>query len=208
MDFVSEREAINKLSEAICDASVNMFYTLKYLYSCARSGFYTQSAVKIISASLSNVTACGAVRGCSIPISPKLWDELEGDAFSQLPSCIAYSFAVRLPLLSSVKSPHRRPMNDKQITRIYEACFYKGAQSDSAVKSSFKENLRLQKKYGGLSEYSHEWLAEYLSKYCKGFDNATNESLFFFGVLTVYMPMFWDELEKKLCRIVLDNCII
>ena len=207
MDFVSERDVMNKLSEAICCAAVNMFYTTKYIYSVARKGFYTKEASAAIVESLKDVTNAGASRSCGIKIEPKIWDELDNPGFEALPSVIAYSFAVRVPVLQKVSVTHRKPMDKKQLERLYENCFFKGAQSCTDVLETYEENLRLIKKKKELAPYNSQWLCTYLARICPGFDTLTNQNLFIFGALSVYLPLFWDKLEERLCEIVLDNAI-
>lgn len=207
MDFVSERDVMNKLSEAVCKASVNMFYSIKYIYSIAKRDFYTEDAARVVCSSLKDVFDCSVLRGSGVKISPKVWDELDTPGFERLPCIIAYSFAVRLPVLQKVEPPRRKPMDKKQLLRLYETCFFKGAESASHIEETFQDNLRLMKKQGRLDEYSHEWLISYLADLCPGFDELSNENLFFIGALSVYMPMFWDKLESELERIVRENAI-
>lgn len=196
MDLLNENAAVNELAHITVRGSAELFNSVKYIYSLAEDSFYSvdiRDAFRIIFESGADM-----LPSLGLSAGKNACPEMANDEYNKVLPLMAYSFAVRIPVLKGLRGASGS-LTDSQLEKIYEAVIGMGAENyRNAVPESFEEMKSLVKKGKELPPYSADWFKIYVLKNVPQLAELTNKNVFLFGFADLLFPLYWPKLEGKL----------
>lgn len=207
MEFQSERGAVTAISEMIVKCGVSLYNAVKYIYSIGEEDFYNcnfKDALKVI---LNNITDADSLKTLGLRINSHRCLEMSSEEYNRVLSLIVYSFAVRIPVLKTVKNGNDA-MTDDQLKNVYDAVIAKGAANyNDTITESYTENKYLVKKNRPIPAYSADWYKTYIYTSVPELSAITNKNMFLLGFSDVLFAMFYSCMEEELRNLILSLCI-
>lgn len=196
MDLLNESAAVNELAHIIVKGSAELFNSVKYIYSIADSSFYSVD----IRDAFRMIFEGGADMLPSLGLSAdkSVCAEMASDEYNKVLVLMAYSFAVRIPVLRGLRGASG-PLTDSQLDKIYGAVMAMGAENyRNSVPESYEDMKALAKKGKELPPYSADWFKIYVLKNVPQLAELTNKNVFLFGFADLLFPLYWPHIEEKL----------
>lgn len=204
MEFQSERMVINFLSETIVKSGVNLFNTIRYVYSLAEEDFYNCNIKDVLKVVLNNLTDTNCLKNLGLTANSEKCREMQSDAYNKVLSLIVYSFAVRIPVLKKIKIDNK-VMTDDQLKQVYNIVISKGGQNYlDIIPETYEKNRKLVKQKKELPAYSADWYKDYIFTYVPDLAQIKNKNIFLLGAVDILFAMFYTCLEEKLTEIISD----
>lgn len=207
MEFQSERGAITAISETIVKCGVSLYNAVKYIYSIGEEDFYNcnfKDALKVI---LNNITGADSLKTLGLRINSHQRIEMSSEEYNRVLSLMVYSFAVRIPVLKTVKNGNDS-MTDDQLKSVYDAVIAKGAANhESIIKETYNDIRYLVKKNRPVPAYNADWYKTYIYTNVPELSAITNKNMFLLGFADVLFAMFYSCMEEELRNLVLSLCI-
>lgn len=212
MEFVSERAALTSLSETLIKAGVSLFNGVKYIHSLSAEDFYQVSFKDCLKVLLNNIADADCLQSLSLRITPDRCDEMSVASYETVLPLMVYSFAVRIPILKSVKVPMgnsggQGEMSDDQLRTVFDLVTERGAlpkvMETPYIKESFQEIRTLVKKNRPIPPYTAEWFKGYVKGEVPSLAAINNRNLFLMGAVEVLFPMFYRCLEEELKNVII-----
>ena len=201
MEFISERTAFTMISDTIVKAGVSLFNAVKYIFMIADKDFYNINIKDIFKISLNNITDTSSLSNTGIKLDKERCREMNSPEYERVLSLMVYSFAVRLPLLKSVKT-RGGTLNDKQIKAIFDMVISKGAGNyENIIADDFEEIRRMVKTNRPGPAYDAEWYKGYIYTYVPDLASINNKNLFLLGSCDILFTLFYSSLEEELERL-------
>lgn len=206
MEFKSERGAITAISDMIIKCGVSLYNAIKYIYSIGAEDFYSCSIKDALKIILNNITDADSLQALGLRINDHRCQEMSSEEYNRVLSMIVYSFAVRTPMLKTIKCGEKT-MTDDQIHEIYDVLISRGAANyNEIIKESFLETKYLVKKNRPLPAYNADWYKTYIYTSVPELSAITNKNMFLIGFADVLFTMFYSCMEEELKNLVLSLC--
>lgn len=207
MDFISERTALNILSETIVKCGVSLFNAIKYIYSLAAEDFYHISIKDCLKVVLNNVADTDCLQALSLRITGDRCGEMNNEAYNRVLHMMVYSFAVRIPTLRQVKNGNDE-MSEDQMHALYDMVISKGAANyEDTIRETYLEMRYLVKKNKPIPPYTADWYKNYVRGEVPELAAITNKNMFLFGFVDILFAMFYSCMEEELHNIILEQCV-
>ncbi len=204
MNFLNENRAINGLADYIIKSGVCLFNTIKYIYSIGDSDFYNVNIKDVLKIMINTMPNSEAISSLGLRIDGKSCSQMSGDDYNKVLPLIAYSLAVRIPVLKTVKSDNT-PLTDDQLYKIYTAVLEKGAENYmDSISETFLETKYLVRKGKTLPPYTAEWYKSYIFKAVPALSEMTNKNIFLYGAVDMLFAMFYSVASEGLAAKLLE----
>lgn len=206
MEFKSERSALNLISETIVKCGVSLYNAIKYIYSLAEEDFYNCSIKDALKVVLNNLTDSDCLQALGLRINNNKCSEMNSPEYNRILSLIVFSFAVRIPMLKTIKNGEDA-MTEEQVHTVYQNVIAKGASNyDDIIKESYLETRYLVKKGKPMPPYSSDWYKTYIYTNVPSLSEITNKNMFLLGFADILFAMFYSCMEEELHNLVLSLC--
>jgi hypothetical protein len=197
MTVPNESEVTRQLSDMVLKAGANLFKATKYLYALTAENYYHCDIKDFFKVILNNIYNADVLNAFQISIEGDACAPLNTREYFNVFQLIIYSFAVRLPVLCSVRAAGNT-LNPRQIDAIYAAVLERGiSNTGEAVAESYADVAAAVRKGRGVPPYNAEWFRTYIYTSVPELAEITNRNLYFLGASDVLLPMYYLCLEKE-----------
>jgi len=204
MEFQSERSAVTILSDCIVKSGVGLYNAIKYIYSLAEDDFYNCHIKDVLKVVLNNLTDTNCLQALGLRINNEKCKEMNSPEYNKVLSLIVYSFAVRIPVLKTIKVKEQT-LSDEQIKLIYSAVISRGAENHlNSIPESFEEMRKLVKTGKPIVPYTADWYKAYIYTNVPALSEISNKNMFLLGVVDILFTMFYACLEEELLQIITE----
>ncbi len=198
MQFQSERQAINTLSNIIVKTGVNLYNSIKYVYSLAEDDFYNCDFNDVLKVIENNINNVDCLKHLGLKINPQKCAEMNSDEYNQVLSLILYSFAVRIPLIKKY-TINDVSMTDNQLKEIYITVLKKGAYNyKQAITEQYDFINKLIKKGQPVAEYNANWYKSFILSNVPELAITTNKNIFLLGSVDILFDIFYKNLKNQI----------
>ena len=197
MATLNDTEIITQLSDMILKAGANLFKATKYLYALTSEAYYHCDIKDFFKVILNNIYNADVLSAFQITIDGDICGPLNTREYFNVFQLIIYSFAVRLPILCTVKVGGNC-LSVKQIDGVYGAVLERGiSKNSSEVAESYADMMMSVRKGKTIPPYNAEWFRTYIYTAVPELADITNRNLYFLGAADVLFPLYYMCLEKE-----------
>lgn len=200
MQFEDEKRSVARLADMIVSAAAALFRATKYIYSLCDKDFYHCDIKDVFKIVLNNMERVDTLAALGLVCDGPACGAMNSPEYEKVFSLMAYSFAVRLPLLKNAETAGE-PLTDQQIKAVYDAVMERDIVNfDNAVSQSFEEMKAVARRGRDIPPYETEWYRVYLYRNIPALAQVSNRNLFLLGVADLLLAMFYMRLEEELTR--------
>lgn len=204
MNFVNENTAINGLADYIARCAACLYNSIKYIYSLGENDFYNVSIKDVLKVILNNIPNADSLKALGLKIDGYTCGEMNSEAYNKVLNLMLYSFAVRIPVLKSVRNGDEM-MTDDQLYRLYNAVIDKGAENiGEIISETYLEMKYLVRKGKKLPPFTADWYKSYIYTSVPTLTEITNKNMFLLGFVDVLFAMFYSCMEDGLSARILE----
>jgi hypothetical protein len=166
---------------------------LKVFRKLSEEDFYRISATDVFKVALTDIFDSALLRNLLPDIAR---ERIFGDYNNELENAVYYAFAVRLPYIN--RTSENLLISDKQLAAIFEACLRSGADGETVIGETLKDNIKSVKSRFPEQPFEGQWLRKFLSASDEVFVPPDNRNMFFFGCVPILSALLYGELGAKL----------
>ncbi len=204
MDFINETAAINGLADYIVKSGACLYNSVKYIYALAENDFYRVNIKDVFKVMLNNIPDADKLRSLGLRIDDRSCREMQSPEYNKVLNLMAYSLAVRIPVMKSIKCG-TDVISDDQLYKIYTAVLEKGAENyDDMISETFLETKYLVRKGKKLPPFTADWYKTYIYAKVPALAEITNKNMFLLGAADMLFSMFYSCVQDGLAQKVLE----